>query len=141
MTVDTQVATQVARAELVKRVLIVVISIIVTITLILMLMALDAIRSTQQKGSPTLLAIQQQQDDIEEAANAAVSTNELLLGCFDPDSECAKETAAREAERAGAYNAAVIATRFCADRRLPADYTLHELTVCVGKILDGKGHQ
>lgn len=142
------VAQQVARAELMKRVLIVITTILVTAVLFLILVVLSAVRdtltavrSTQETGSPVLKAIQDQQDDIEDAAESAVSTNELLLGCFDPKSQCAKQTAVREAERAGAYNAAVIATQFCADQVLPDVYTHRQLTLCVGKILEGEGHQ
>lgn len=141
MTIDTVAIKKVARAELLKRVLIIITAIFVAIILVLVLVTLDAIRSTQQQGSPTLRAIKEQQDDIETAATSASSLNQLILGCFDPESECAKETAAQEAERAGAYNAAVIAAQFCVDRKLPADYTLHELTACVGAILEAKGHQ
>lgn len=130
-------ATRVARAELWKRILIVVIAVIVTALLVLNVLLLGAIRDTQQTGSPTLRAIAAQQDDIEDAAHAATSLNTLVLDCFDPASECAKETAAREAAQAGAYNAAVIAAQYCADRVLPENYTLADITRCVGQRLDG----
>ena len=138
------VAVKVARAELVKRFLIVAITVLVIIVLVIgyrtlttVQTAVAEIRATQQSGSPALKAIAAQQDEIEEAANASTSLNKLILGCINPESKCAKETAAREAAQAGAYNAAVISAHYCTDRLLPADYTLHELTACVGRILDG----
>lgn len=138
------VATKVARAELVKRALIVVITVLVTIVLVLgyrtltiVQTAVKEIRATQEVGSPALRAIADQQDDIEAAANAAVSTNELLLGCFDPTSECAKESAAREAAQQGAYIAAVVAAQYCTDQVLPPTYTPDELTICVTHQIEG----
>lgn len=141
MSIDAIAARRVARAELMKRVLIVVTAVLVAIVLLQQARLLGAIRDTQQTGSPTLRAISEQQDDIEAAARASVATNELLLGCFDPESECAKRNAAQAAEQAGAYNAAVIAAQFCVDQRLPEDYTLHELTVCVGELIEKRKDQ
>lgn len=95
------------------------------------------IRKTQQTGSPTLVAISEQQDDIEKAANSSTQLLDLILDCFDPESECAKEGAADRAAQVGAYNAAVIAAHYCTDQILGPTYTLEELTTCVGARLDG----
>jgi hypothetical protein len=139
MSHDTVLAHKVARAELMKRVLIVVTTALVIAVLVLVYLTLDAtktavgeIRATQTEGSPVLKAIADQQDDIEAAVKASTALNEAVLPCFDPTSECAKEGAAQEAARAGAYNAAVIAAQFCVDQVLDQNYTLEQLTRCVG---------
>lgn len=139
------VATEIARAELVKRALIAFTTVLVIAVLVLgvytlnvVLTAVKEIRATQQIGSPTLKAIADQQDDIEQAATSSTQLLDLILDCFDPESECAKESAADRAAQVGAYNAAVIAAHYCTDQVLPDLYTLQELTTCVGQRLDGR---
>lgn len=138
------VAVKVARAELMKRVLITLTSVLVGAVLVIVVYilntvqtAVEEIRATQEVGSPALTAIANQQDDIEAAAKAAVATNNFILDCTRPEGECAKESAAREAAQRGAYNAAVIAAHYCTDQILPPVYTLAELTECVVARLDG----
>lgn len=138
------VATKVARAELMKRGLITITTVLVIAVLVLgyrtlttVQTAVREIRATQESGSPVLRAIIAQQEDIQATATITAQLAALLFGCFDPSSECAKESAAREAEQRGAYNAAVIAAQYCTDQILPRVYTLEELTNCVGQRLDG----
>lgn len=138
---DRVVANKVARAELMKRILIVVTAFIVTLTLIGVVVVLNAVRDTQQEGSPTLKAITEQQDDIETAANASTELLELILECLEPTSECAKETAAKDAEQQGEYIAAVIAAAYCVHQKLPEPYDIEELTACVGRLLESKKAQ
>lgn len=143
-TLDANAQQKVARAELAKRVLIVVIFVLVTINQITMVALLSKgteilseIRSTQKVGSPTLKAISAQQDDIEEAATSSTKLLDLILDCFDPNSQCARDAAARQAEQQGAYIASVVASQYCVDQVLPDAYTIEQLTVCVGRRLDG----
>lgn len=146
MTIDPVVQHKVARAERVKRALIILTVVLVALVLWRQQATLQAVRDTQQEGSPFLKAISDQQDDIEHAANAAQEGAQasaqllaLVLDCFDPNSKCAKDSDAQRAEQIGALQSAVVAARYCADQVLPADYTLAEITVCVTDIQDGKG--
>lgn len=50
----------------------------------------QAIRDTQTEGSPLLLAIQSQADEIQKAVDAAVATNEQLADCLTPGGKCAR---------------------------------------------------
>jgi hypothetical protein len=77
---------------------------------------------------------------IRDTQKSSRSLLNLINDCIKPEGKCRKESEARDAAQIGAFNAAVIATRYCADG-LPRGYTLHELTVCVGEVLDGKGHK
>lgn len=73
---------------------------------------------------------------------ATQKSNEAILqynkDCTQPEGKCFKASEARDAAQVGAFNAAVIAAAWCATQH---PESRHELTVCVGKILDGKKHQ
>lgn len=118
------VAKKVARAELVKRTLIVATTAIVSVVLFLQYLTLDntaattkAIRATQTTGSPLLLAIQ-------DAIDAAVATNDRIADCLDPEGTCYRESQQRQAVN---YYAMV-----CLDRDGEMDFP--ELRVCVAQL-------
>lgn len=73
---------------------------------------------------------------------ATQQSNETILkynkDCTQPQGECFRAAEARDAEQVGAFNAAVIAAAWCIKQDPP---TRRALTICVGKILDGKEHQ
>lgn len=66
------------------------------------------------------------------AAQAAYAAD-----CQEPGGKCFAAKEARDAEQVGAFNAAVIAAAWCIKQDPP---TRRALTICVGKILDGKEH-
>lgn len=76
---------------------------------------------------------------IRETQKGSRALLDLIKDCTEPEGTCYQESEARSAEQAGAYNAALIAAAWCVKQDPD---TRHELTVCVGKILDGKkGHK
>lgn len=93
---------------------------------------LDAIRDTQTEGSPLLLAIQAQQDEIERAANAAVAGQEQLADCLDPEGECARE----QAQRSARYVQVFSLTVFCSARYtdLPESEAYAATNDCVARL-------
>lgn len=124
MTHDHEVAAKVARAELVKRVLIVVTAFMVGTVLLGMFVLLDEVRSTQQTGSPTLKAIAAQQDDIEVAAKAGADVNATLADCLTPGGECYERSAERQA--------LIYYVLVCQDA--PGQQTLKQLQVCAATL-------
>jgi hypothetical protein len=84
-------------------------------------------------------------DDIQDTGESSQETGrssqellEALEDCTEPGGECYRETEARDAAQVGAFNAVVIATNWCAELE-PETY--RELSRCVAKILEGKGHR
>ena len=75
-------------------------------------------------------------DDIQTTGRSSQDLLEALEDCTEPDGECYRESEARDAAQAGAFNAAVVATAYCVHHYPGA--THRELTKCVEKILRGK---
>lgn len=72
---------------------------------------LQAVRDTQTEGSPLLKAIADQQDQIQQAADAAVATNTQLADCLTPGGVCFRDQRQRQAaflQLVGAYSACAI---------------------------------
>ncbi len=133
MTHDTTLATKVARAELVKRILIILTFAMVTIALVLLLVIVGQIRATQQTGSPILRAVLGQQEDIKRAADAAQSTNDQILDCLDPAGQCYKDSQKRSGQTVASINEITYYAAVCADR--PGSQTLDEIRLCVGDLI------
>lgn len=75
---------------------------------------------------------------IRDTQKSSRSILDYINDCTEPTGKCYQASEARDAEQAGAYNAAVIAAAWC----ISLDPATHrELTQCVVKILDGKGHK
>lgn len=133
MSHDTALATKVARAELVKRILIIATFAMVTVVLVLLLVVVSQIRATQQTGSPILKAVVGQNADIKRAANAAQDTNEQILDCLDPAGQCYKDSQKRSSQSIASINEITYYAAVCADR--PGSQTLDEIRLCVGDLL------
>lgn len=119
-----EVQVKVARAELIKRVLIVVTTVVVSVSLVMTYFTLrnsadtvNAIRATQTKGSPLLLAIQS-------AVDAAISTNEQIADCLEPTGDCYH----RSQQRQAVFYYALV----CLDR--PGTMTLPDLRKCTADL-------
>lgn len=78
--------------------------------------------------------------DIRETQKGSRVLLDFLKDCTEPAGKCYQASEARDAEQVGAINSLVIATAWCIHSE-PPPQTRRELTVCVGKILDGRGHQ
>lgn len=76
--------------------------------------------------------------DIRETQKSNEAILEYNKDCTQPTGECYQATEARDAAQVGAFNAAVIAAAWCISQD---PESRRELTVCVGKILDGKEHK
>jgi predicted PurR-regulated permease PerM len=133
---DHELAAKVARAELVKRVLITVTTLLVGVILIVVTVlvgrvsdVVTAIRETQQEGSPVLKAISAQQDDIKRAADSAQETNEQVLDCLEPEGVCYQESQKRTADLVTNFNRVVIYAAACASG--PRKLTVEEIQSCV----------
>lgn len=133
MTHDTALATKVARAELVKRILIIATFAMVTVVLVLLLVVVSQIRATQQTGSPILKAVVGQNADIKRAANAAQDTNEQILDCLDPAGQCYKDSQARSGDAVSSINELSQYAAVCADR--PGSQTLEEIRRCIADLI------
>ena len=131
--VDKQLASRVARAELMKRVLIVVTAVMVTIVLVLLLVLIGRIRATQQTGSPVLKAILGQQADIKRAADTSQSTNEKILDCLDPGGQCYRESQQRSAQFIASINEISQYAAVCADK--PGSQSLEEIRRCIAEFI------
>jgi hypothetical protein len=131
--IDQVVVRQVARAERMKRVLIVAIAFLVTIALVLIVWLIAEVRSTQQTGSPTLRAIAEQQDDIERAANASSSLNDAALDCLTPGGKCYRESRRRSAETIASVAEITYYAAVCADR--PGSQSLRAIRICVADLI------
>lgn len=133
MTVDQGVRTQVARAELVKRVLIVATVILVSVVLMILLWVVALIRSTQQTGSPTLRAIAAQQDDIERGTDAATATNDQILDCLTPGGTCYEQVRTNSANTITSINEVTAYAAVCADR--PGAQSLADIRLCIADLI------
>lgn len=135
---DEVLATKVARAELMKRVLIVVTAVMVTVLLISQAVLISQIRATQQTGSPVLKAILGQQDDIKVAAKAATSTNEQILDCLDPGGKCFEESQRRSADVLAQVQLIIVLAAACA-ADVTGDQSVEQrqdsITACIAKRL------
>lgn len=89
----------------------------------------DAIRETQQTGSPILKAIADQQDDIEAGTDASVATNKQVLDCTQPTGECYRESQKRSADVVGSINEISLYAAACADQS--GVQTVEEIQSCV----------
>lgn len=127
------VAAKVARAELMKRVLIVVTALMVTALLVLLLTLISQVRATQQSGSPVLKAIIGQQDDIKAAAKASTETNDQILDCLSPQGACYAESQKRSAGFIASVNEITAYAAVCADR--PGSQSLEEIRLCVADLI------
>lgn len=133
MTADLQVAHRIARAELMKRALILSTAVLVTVVLIVLLWVVALIRSTQQTGSPVLQAIGRQQDDIGRAADAAVSTNDQILDCLTPGGKCYEQSRTNSKTTVASINEVTAYAAVCADR--PGTQTLADIRLCIGTLI------
>lgn len=133
MSHDTTLATKVARAELMKRVLIVVTAGMVAIVLVLLLVLISQIRATQQTGSPILRAVLGQQGDIKRAADAAQETNDRILDCLDPDGGCYKDSQQRSTDTVASINRIAEYAAVCADR--PGSQSLQAIRLCIADFI------
>jgi hypothetical protein len=132
-TPDQALASRVAHAELMKRVLIVVTAIMVAIVLVLLLILISQIRATQQEGSPVLRAIQAQQGDIKRAADSASSTNEQVLDCLRPEGVCFKRSQQQTGDVVASINEISQYAAACADR--PGSQSLDEIRRCIADLI------
>lgn len=98
----------------------------------------DAIRETQQTGSPILKAIAAQQDDIEAGTNAAVSANKQVLDCTQPTGDCYRQSQKRSADVVGSINEISLYAAACADQS--GVQTVEEIQSCViGRLAKSHG--
>lgn len=133
MTHDTALASRVARAELMKRILIVATFGMVTVVLVLILVIISQIRATQQTGSPILKAVLGQQADIKRAADNAQDTNDQILDCLDPDGQCYKESQERTGQSVASINEVTYYAAVCADR--PGSQSLRDIRRCISDLI------
>lgn len=92
---DPVLASKIARAELWKRILIVVTAVMVTAVIVLLVVVLSrvsdvvqAIRDTQQSGSPAVKAATSAATSAQDAAEASQATNDQILDCLTPEGLC-----------------------------------------------------
>lgn len=145
MTEQELVAHAVARAERIKRALILLTAVFVTVALVLIVAVLLAVRSTQQTGSPTIKALTEQGDRIEalaeDAKTAATSSQALtafLADCLNPEGECAKQGRADELESRAAIRQITEYAVTCADQL--GEQTSAEIRRCINReIRDHRG--
>lgn len=130
---DHTLAAKVARAELVKRILIVVTAIMVATVLVLLLVLIGKIRATQQTGSPVLRAISAQQTDIKRGADAAQATNERILDCLEPAGECYQRSQQQTGDAVASINEISQYAAVCADR--PGSQSLDEIRRCIADLI------
>lgn len=138
MTADLQVAHRVARAELVKRALILATALLVIVVLIVLLWVVALIRSTQQNGSPVLQAIGRQQDGIGRAADAAVSTNDQILDCLTPGGKCYEQSRTNSKTTVASINEVTAYAAVCADR--PGTQGLSAIRLCIADLIAAADH-
>lgn len=137
-TPDPVLATRVARAELMKRVLIVVTTVMVAAALVLSLVILFQVRATQQAGSPAVKAAR-------DAAEAARATNKQILDCLDPkgdEDSCYQRSQDQTADAVGQIGAGNILAVVCAlqvPNGTPLDAALEQVTNCVSAKLAEQG--
>jgi hypothetical protein len=135
---DREVARTVARAELVKRVLIVVTTFLVIAVLGFVVAVLFAVRSTQQEGSPTIKALTAQGDRIEalaeDAKTAATESQALtafLADCLNPEGACAKRGQQEEERNRQAIREITEYAVTCADQ--DGEQTSSEIRRCINE--------
>ena len=133
MTHDTELATKMARAELMKRALIIATFAIAAASLVILLVIVSQIRATQQTGSPILKAVIGQQEDIKRAADNAQETNEQILDCLDPAGQCYKDSRASTDETVASINEISQYAAVCADR--PGSQSLEEIRRCISDLI------
>jgi hypothetical protein len=75
-------------------------------------------------------------DKVRQTQKTSRSLLEYVNDCTKPQGECYQASEARDAEQVGKFNAAVIAAAWCASHH--TDSSIRELTVCVGKRINGK---
>jgi hypothetical protein len=133
---DPALATAVARAELMKRVLIVITAIMVATALVLILVTLfrvgdviDEIRATQQSGSPAVKAATDAAESAQEAAESSKATNDQILDCLQPTGVCYQDSQQRTAALVTNFNRVVIYAAACASG--PVKLTVEEIQACV----------
>lgn len=132
------VARTTARAERLKRALIVLTTILVTAVLVLIVVVLLAVRSTQQTGSPTIKALTAQGDRIETlaedaktAATASQALTAFLADCLNPEGECAKQGRRDELESRAAIREITEYAVTCADQA--GEQTAGEIRRCINR--------
>jgi hypothetical protein len=130
---DPTLATKVARAELVKRLLILVTAIMVTAALVLLLVLLDQVRRTQETGTPIGRAILAQARDTKRAADNAQETNELILDCLDPKGTCYQKSQKQTGDVVASINEISQYAAVCADR--PGSQSLDEIRRCIADLI------
>lgn len=133
MTADLQVAHRVARAELVKRALILTTTVLVAVLLVTQWRTVALIRSTQQTGSPVLQAIGKQNDDIQRGTEASVSTNEQILDCLTPGGECFERSRTNSSNTVASINEVTAYAAVCADR--PGVQSLAAIRLCIADLI------
>lgn len=127
MSTEQMTRTKVARAELLKRVLIVVTTLLVLLCLVLLLMLIGQVRATQQNGSPAVKAAR-------DAAQAAEATNDQILDCLQPSGECFKESQRRNAEVLGSVQRIIFLSAACSadlDPNASVDARVRIISDCV----------
>ena len=83
-----------------------------------------------------VVSIYQVTGDIRATQQSNAALLEYNKDCTQPEGECYQASEARDAEQVGKFNAAVIAAAWCASHH--SDASIRRLTICVGKLLDGK---
>lgn len=113
-----------ARAELVKRVLIVVTAVAVMVVLGLQVALLNQVRRTQIEGTPT--------------GRKLVAASDQILSCTDPTGECYQEGQRRTATAVSDISASNILAVVCAldvPNGTPLNQALQQVTDCVAQRL------
>lgn len=121
---EQSAVTKVHRAELVKRILIVVTALMVALTLLLLVVLIGQIRATQQSGSPVLKAIQRQ--------------NDTITDCTQPTGACYEDGQDRTTAVLSSAQQIIVLAAACAVDVTPAqsvDARIADITACITKRL------
>lgn len=88
---------------------------------------IEAVRDTQEKGSPVLLAmdkvideVAEQADDIQTGTDASVATNKAILDCLEPTGKCYRENRQNSASQVLSINNVSILAAVCGPTVDPA---------------------
>lgn len=119
---DPRALAKATRAELMKRILIVVTAVMVATVLGLLLVVLGQVRATQLEGTPT--------------GRKLVRSADKIIDCTDPEGDCYQENQENTAELLGTVQRIIVLAAACAVDVTPAQSVEEReaaITVCVTK--------
>jgi len=129
MTVDHELARKVARAELSKRALFVLIGIVGGAIVLTQIFLLFAIRGTQNEGTPTgrrIVALSQTTVDLQRTIN----------DCVNPEGKCYQRSRDNQADVVATLNLGALYAVYCVDRNPQAD--IEDIQRCVKDLYDAR---